>query len=198
MDELTLHRAQQGDAGAFEQLVTPHEAMLWRVCWHYLHHREDAMDCLQEVMLKAWRSIDQYRRDCSFSSWLYRIATSVCIDFLRRQQRTPASTSIDTLAESGFEPQDASPTPEEATLHRESNTALQQAIDALPEDMRTTVILYALEQQRYEDISQIMNVSVGTVKSRLNRARGKISAFLGKKPEQNHFFSVQQGERRTK
>lgn len=197
MDEFTLRRAQQGDAHAFEQLVTPHEPMLWRVCWHYLHHREDAMDCLQEVMLKAWRSIDQYRWDCSFSSWLYRIAASVCIDFLRRQQRSPASTSMEALAESGFEPQDAAPTPEEASLRRENHSALQQAIDALPEDMRTTVILYALEQQRYEDIAQTMNVSVGTVKSRLNRARGKISALLEKKTEQNGFFCVQQDERRT-
>lgn len=82
MDELILRRAQKGDASAFEQLVTPYEQMIWRVCWHYLHHREDAMDCAQEVMLKAWRSIGQYRQDCGFSSWLYRIAGSVCIDFL--------------------------------------------------------------------------------------------------------------------
>ena len=61
MDELILRRAQKGDASAFEQLVTPYEQMIWRVCWHYLHHREDAMDCAQEVMLKAWRSIGQYR-----------------------------------------------------------------------------------------------------------------------------------------
>ena len=64
MDELILRRAQKGDASAFEQLVTPYEQMIWRVCWHYLHHREDAMDCAQEVMLKAWRSIGQYRQDC--------------------------------------------------------------------------------------------------------------------------------------
>ena len=58
MDELILRRAQKGDASAFEQLVTPYEQMIWRVCWHYLHHREDAMDCAQEVMLKAWRSAE--------------------------------------------------------------------------------------------------------------------------------------------
>lgn len=193
MDELTLRRAQSGDATAFEQLVTPYEQMLWRTCWHYVHQTEDAMDCVQEVMLKAWRSIGQYRQDCGFASWLYSIATSVCIDFLRHQKRSPDSDSMDQMAENGFEPRDASPTPEEAALHSESDSHLQQAIDSLPDDMRTTLILYALEQQRYEEISEIMHVSVGTVKSRLNRARAKISAYL----EQNQISSVQHSERRT-
>ena len=121
MDELILRRAQKGDASAFEQLVTPYEQMIWRVCWHYLHHREDAMDCAQEVMLKAWRSIGQYRQDCGFSSWLYRIAGSVCIDFLRKQKRMVDSDSMDAMAENGFEPADDSPTPEAAArlrIHR--------------------------------------------------------------------------------
>lgn len=188
MDELTLRRAQSGDPAAFEALVTPYEQMLWRVCWHHVHQREDAMDCVQEVMLKAWRSIGQYRRDCGFSSWLYKIAVSVCIDFLRHQSRTPDSDSMDQMAENGFEARDTSPTPEEAALHSESDTQLQQALDSLPDDMRTTVILYALEQQRYEEIADIMHVSVGTVKSRLNRARAKISSYLEAHREQKTHF----------
>ena len=72
MDEFTLRLAQKGNTQAFERLVTPHEQTLWRVCWHYTHHPEDAADCLQEAMLKAWRAIGQYRGDCAFSSWLYK------------------------------------------------------------------------------------------------------------------------------
>lgn len=178
MDELILRRAQKGDASAFEQLVTPYEQMIWRVCWHYLHHREDAMDCAQEVMLKAWRSIGQYRQDCGFSSWLYRIAGSVCIDFLRKQKRMVDSDSMDAMAENGFEPADDSPTPEAALLDRESTGDITHALDQLPADMRTVLILYALEKQRYEEIAQITGVSVGTVKSRLNRARRKLAAIL--------------------
>ena len=132
MDELILRRAQKGDASAFEQLVTPYEQMIWRVCWHYLHHREDAMDCAQEVMLKAWRSIGQYRQDCGFSSWLYRIAGSVCIDFLRKQKRMVDSDSMDAMAENGFEPADDSPTPEAALLDRESTGDISRALDQLP------------------------------------------------------------------
>ena len=86
-DEFTLRRAQKGDPQAFERLVTPHEQTVWRVCWHYTHHTEDAKDCMQEAMLKAWRAIGQYRGDCALETWLYRIASTVCLDFLRRQKR---------------------------------------------------------------------------------------------------------------
>ena len=176
--DFTLRRAQKGDAQAFEQLVTPHEQILWRVCWHYTHHPEDAADCLQETMLKAWRGIGSYRGDCAFTSWLYRIAATVCLDFLRRQKRLPVTESADELAEEGFTPVDSSPTPDEAVLHAESTEDIRAAIDALPGDMRTVLILYALQGQPYEAIAEAMQTSVGTVKSRLSRARQKIANFL--------------------
>lgn len=184
-DEFTLRRAQKGDAQAFEQLVTPHEQMLWRVCYHYTHHQEDAADCLQEAMLKAWRAIGSYRGECALSSWLYRIASTVCLDFLRRQKRLPPTESADELAEDGFAPVDTSPTPDEALLKAESAQDIRDAIDSLPADMRTVIILYALQGLGYEEIAEVMKTSVGTVKSRLNRARQKIAKFLsglGNKP----------------
>ena len=177
-DELTLRRAQKGDAHAFEQLVTPHEQMLWRVCWHYTHHQEDAADCLQEAMLKAWRAIGSYRGECSLTSWLYRIAASVCLDHLRKQKRLPETESADELAETGFNPADPSPTPDEHALKAESSADLMAAIDALPGDMRTVLILYALEGKSYEEIADTTGASIGTVKSRLNRARQKLANFL--------------------
>lgn len=178
-DEFTLRRAQKGDAQAFEQLVTPHEQMLWRVCWHYTHHQEDAADCLQEAMLKAWRAIRSYRGECSLSSWLYRIAATVCLDFLRRQKRLPVTESADEMAaEEGFTPVDDSPTPDEAVIRRESADNLRAAIDSLPGDMRTVIILYALQGLGYEEIAAALQISVGTVKSRINRARQKITKFL--------------------
>ena len=177
-DEFTLRRAQKGDAQAFERLVTPHEQTLWRVCWHYTHHQEDAADCLQETMLKAWRAIGQYRGDCELSTWLYRIAATVCVDFLRKRKRLPPTESADEMAETGTHPVDASPTPDEAALNAESARQLRQAIDSLPADMRTALILYALEGQPYEAIAEITGASIGTVKSRISRARQKIAAFL--------------------
>jgi len=178
-DEFTLRRAQKGDAQAFEALVTPHEQMLWRVCWHYTHHQEDAADCLQEAMLKAWRAIRTYRSECSLKSWLYRIAATVCLDFLRKQKRLPPTDSADEMAEEeGFTPVDASPTPDEAVIRQESADNIRAAIDALPAEMRTVIILYALQGLGYEEIAAAMDTSLGTVKSRLNRARQKIAKFL--------------------
>lgn len=177
-DEFTLRRAQKGDAQAFEQLVTPHEQMLWRVCWHYTHHQEDAADCLQEAMFKAWRAIKTYRGECSLSSWLYRIASTVCLDFLRKQKRLPETESADEMAEEGFAPVDDSPTPDEAIIKAESAGNIRAAIDSLPGDMRTVIILYALQGLGYEEIADAMKTSVGTVKSRLNRARQKIAKYL--------------------
>ena len=178
-DEFTLRRAQKGDARAFEMLVTPHEQMLWRVCWHYTHHQEDAADCLQEAMLKAWKAIKSYRGDCSLSTWLYRIAATVCLDFLRKQKRLPETESADELAEDeGFTPVDSSPTPDEAVIKAESADNLRAAIDSLPAEMRTVIILYALQGLGYEEIATATQTSIGTVKSRLNRARQKITKFL--------------------
>lgn len=178
LDELTLRRAQRGDAQAFERLVMPHEQMLWRVCWHYTHHQEDAADCLQEAMLKAWRAIGSYRGECALSSWLYRIAATVCLDFLRKQKRLPETESADEMAEDGFSPVDNSPTPDAAVIQAESAENIRAAIDSLPGDMRTVLILYALEGQPYEAIAEAMQTSVGTVKSRLSRARQKLAKFL--------------------
>ena len=196
-DEFTLRRAQKGDTQAFEQLVTPHEQMLWRVCWHYTHHQEDAADCLQEAMLKAWKAIKAYRGDCSLSTWLYRIASTVCLDFLRRQKRLPLTESADELAEDeGFTPVDSSPTPDEAVLRAESADDLRAAIDALPAEMRTVIILYALQGLGYEEIAASMQTSVGTVKSRINRARRKIAAYLansGNKPPQSSSIKAKGG-----
>lgn len=198
-DEFTLRRAQKGDAQAFEQLVTPHEQMLWRVCWHYTRHQEDAADCLQETMLKAWRAIKSYRGECSLSSWLYRIASTVCLDFLRRQKRLPETESADEMAEEdGFTPVDDSPTPDEAVIRRESADNIRAAIDSLPGDMRTVIILYALQGLGYEEISAALQISVGTVKSRINRARQKIAAYLadgGNKSPQSSSIKAKGGHK---
>ena len=178
-DEFTLRRAQKGDTAAFEQLITPYEQTIWRVCWHYTHHQQDAADCMQEAMLKAWRAIGSYRGECSLSTWLYRIASTVCLDFLRKQKRLPETESADELAEDeGFTPVDDSPTPDEAVIRAESADNIRAAIDALPADMRTVIILYALQGMQYEEIAEITRTSVGTVKSRISRARQKIAKYL--------------------
>ena len=197
MDELTLHRAKRGDPAAFEALITPHERMLWRVCWHYTQHTEDARDCAQEAMLKAWRALPDYRGNCSLETWLYRIAASCCLDFLRRKGRWAAESAEQLAEEAGFDPPDPSPQPEEALQRRDERAELQSALAALPDDMRIALTMSAVEGRRYEDIAQVLGVAPGTVKSRISRARVRLSEILSGKREPSPASSVQHCERRT-
>ena len=168
-----LRRAQRGDSAAFEQLVTPFEGTLWRVCWRHMRHQEDAADCLQETMLKAWRMLPQYRGEGSFEGWLYRICSGVCIDHIRKRTRREAD-SIDAMSEDGFQMHDSAPLPHEQAEAKERQEALMQAIEQLPPDMRDALVLTQLEGRSYEDTAAITGASVGTVKSRINRARQKL------------------------
>lgn len=196
MDELTLRRAQRGDPAAFEALITPHEGLVWRVCWQYTRSREDARDCAQEAMVRAWRSIAQYRGDCALTTWLYRIAASCCLDHLRRQKRH-AAESTDALKEAGFDPPSDAPLPEERVLAAEEHSRLTRALEQLSEDMRTPLLLSAVEGRRYEDIAAEMGVAPGTVKSRINRARVKLAQILSQDAEQSTAPCVQRDERRA-
>ena len=196
MDELLLRRAQRGDSAAFEQLVTPLETLLWRICWRYTRHREDAADCLQETMVKAWRQLPNFRGDGSLEAWLCRICTTCCLDFLRSRTRRSAD-SIDAMQETGFDPRDTAPQPHEAAEQHEEHAELARAIDALPPDMRETLILTQLEGRSYEDAARITGASVGTVKSRINRARQKLLQHMAHFREQSANTNVMHGERRA-
>ena len=173
VDELLLRRARKGDAEAFEQLMTPLEGLIWRVCWHYTGNREDASDCAQEAMVKIWRSLASFRFDCSFETWAYRIAANCSLDFLRKARRN-VHVSLEPLADQGFDPPDPGPGTEEAVLRKDEHARLRQAIAQLPEEQRDALVLTQLEGKSYEEVSQMMNISEGTVKSRVNRARNRL------------------------
>ncbi len=179
MDELTLRRAQQGDSAAFEALVTPEEQHIWRICWRYTRSEADAADCLQETMIRAWRGLGSYRGDAAWSTWLHRIAVNSCLDFLRNRSRRPAE-SLDALRSAGYDPPSGAPGPEETVLNREEREQTARALADLPETMRETVILCVLEDRTYEETAGLMQTNVGTVKSRLSRARDKLSKSLGR------------------
>lgn len=195
MNELLLHKAQKGDPQAFETLMTPFEQMVWRVCWHYLGRREDAEDAAQEVMLKAWRGIGGFRGECSVETWLYRICAGVCTDALRKRKLRD-SVSMDAMHESGNEWTDNAPLPEETVAEEEHRADVRAALDALPDDMRIALLLSAVEGRSYEEVARITGVPMGTVKSRIGRAREKLIKMLEKR-EQSGVPSVQQHERRA-
>ena len=195
-DELMVLRAKGGDAAAFEALVGPHERRVYLTCLKLMGNEADAGDCAQEALLRAYRAMSGYRSEARLETWLYRIAYNVCLDALRRRKRT-AAESLDALSEGGFTPRDRGPTPYAALERKERLALLRRGIDALPEEMRTALLLSQVEHLGYEEIARITQAPVGTVKSRINRARQKLQELLLDQAELFPGIRVQRDERRA-
>ena len=190
MDELLLRRAQRGDPDAFEQLMTPLEKMIWRVCWHYTGDREAASDCGQDAMVR----IGKYRGDCAFETWVYRVAANCCMDFLRKKKRD-RSESIEPLREQGFDPADPKAGTEEQVVAADEHARLREGIAELPEEQREALVMTQLEGVSYEEAAERLGVSEGTVKSRVNRAKSKLKEWLAEERELSPGKYVQRNER---
>lgn len=197
MDELLLRRAQNGDPDAFGQLMEPLEQLVWRVCWHYTGNREAAEDCGQEAMIRIWRALDSYRGDCAFESWVYRIAANCCMDWLRKKKRD-RSVSIEPMKDQGFDPADTSPGTEAQVIAKDERRRLREAIALLPEDQREALVLTQLERVSYEEAARMLDVSEGTVKSRVNRAKARLKEILTPEGELSSPADVKKGERRSR
>ena len=168
-------------AEEFERLAEECERQVYAACFHMMGNREDAMDCAQETMLRAFRAFDSFRGDASFSTWIMRIAMNACTDALRKRKNV---VSLDGLREqAGFDPLDPAPTAYARLEEKERRALLQKALGELPDDMRQLIVLRDMQGMNYEDIAKTLNLPLGTVKSRLNRAREKISQLLQKSSE---------------
>ena len=194
MDELLLRRAQRGDPDAFEQLMTPLEKMIWRVCWHYTGDREAASDCGQDAMVRIWQGLSKYRGDCAFETWVYRVAANCCMDFLRKKKRD-RSESIEPLREQGFDPADPKAGTEEQVVAADEHARLREGIAELPEEQREALVMTQLEGISYEEAAERLGVSEGTVKSRVNRAKSKLKEWLAEERELSPGNYVQRNER---
>ena len=188
-DGTLVASAQGGDVRAFNELVERYQSSVYNVCLRMVGDAHLAEDCAQEAFFAAYRSIKSYRGG-SFRGWLLRIAINTCYDQLRRRQRRPAD-SLDALR--GVDPeQDSSAAqrvadpgsgPEEHSLSAETARQIQAAIDCLPPDQRLTVILCDVQGFSYDEAAQAMAVELGTVKSRLSRARAQLRELLVQKGE---------------
>ena len=196
MDDLLLHKAAGGDPAAFEELMTPLEGMIWRVCWHYTGNREDAADCGQETMLRIWRSLSSWRGDSGFESWVYRVAANCCLDFLRRRKRD-RSESIEPLREQGFDPPDPKPGTEAQVMDREEKERLREGIRRLPEDQREALVLTQLEHVPYDRAAQLLGTTEGTVKSRVNRAKAKLKEWMSGELSPAEYVKQREGRLRS-
>ena len=165
----------------FERLAAENERQVYAVCLHMTGSREDAQDCAQEAMLHAFRAFDSFRGQSSFSTWITRIAMNVCTDALRKRRNV---VSLDEMREGqGFDPPDPSPGVYARLEEKERLRLLQEGLSQLPEDMRSMIVLRDMRGMNYDAIAETMNLPLGTVKSRISRAREKLAQILKKSSE---------------
>lgn len=174
--ELIL-RCQQGDEAAFETLVRRYEQKVYALCRRMCRDEDDALEAAQDAFLAVWRGIGGYRADAAFSTWLYRLATNACLDRLRREKKRGGDVSLDD-AESFIEPVDPAPQPEELAEREETRRAVREALLALPDDYRAVLLLRETEQLSYAEIAAATGLELGTVKSRISRARLALRNYL--------------------
>jgi RNA polymerase sigma-70 factor (ECF subfamily) len=170
-----IERCKQGDLAAFNELVKKYEKQVYNFAYRLTGNYDDANDVAQDAFLRVYNAIGSFRGDASFTTWLFRITTNVFLDDRKRARAHPHSSLDEALdlEESSVARQieDPSPSPEALTEQKERGQILQDTIGSLPENQRAMVVLYHSEQKSYEEIAEMMNLPIGTVKSRLNRAR---------------------------
>ena len=176
-----IERVLAGDVNAYEQLVTQYEKSVYNLALRMVDNPEDAADMAQDAFIKAYNNLSGFRGDSKFSVWLYRIVSNVCLDFLRKQSRRPA-VSLSVEDDDGEDVQldvpDDSMSPQQMLERKLTREAVREGLKQLPEDYRQILLLRELQGLSYDEIAQTLDIGVGTVKSRIFRAREKLCAFL--------------------
>ncbi len=182
IDQQLVERAQRGDKRAFELLVLKYQRKLGRLLSRFVRDPAEVEDVTQEAFIKAYRALPSFRGDSAFYTWLYRIGINTAKNYLvALGRRAPTTTGFDNEEAEGFEDAEQlrdSNTPESELEGKEIAATVNHAMDALPADLRTAITLREIEGLSYEEIANVMNCPVGTVRSRIFRARDAIAAEL--------------------
>ena len=185
-DHSLVQRARSGDERAFRTLVERYQKKVYAVALGMVKDREEAMDVVQEAFVKVHRSLDTFKADATFYTWLYRITVNVCIDVIRRRGAMRAeAVEFDErvghdLAEAnlGAVSSQLGSNPEKSVLRRELGEKIQEALEQIPEKHRAILLLRELDGLSYEELAQALEIPKGTVMSRLFHARAKVQKLL--------------------
>lgn len=176
-----VRRAQSGDSLSFDRLVEAHYATVYSTAYRMLGDSSSASDATQTAFLRAFEALDSFRGASAFGTWLYRIVMNVCLDELRKRRNQPVSLVAEDEEEDSLEERDIPDEAEEPAglvEQRERQAIVQAAIGQLPEDYRAIIVLYDIRGLSYQEISEVLGVPLGTVKSRLNRARHALRELM--------------------
>ncbi len=170
----------RGNVNDFEKLVTAYEKNVYNIALRMVGDPDDAADMTQETFIKAYRALSGFRGDSKFSSWLYRIASNVCLDFLRSRSRHPqvSLSTVDEDDRATFELPDMRQNPEEQLMKKLGMEAVRRGLEQLPEQQRQILVLRELGGLSYAELAQTLGLEEGTVKSRIFRARKRLCALL--------------------
>jgi RNA polymerase sigma-70 factor (ECF subfamily) len=172
-----VEQARSGDLAAFNLLVEHYQGPMFNLCLRMLRTAQGAEDATQEAFIAAYRNLGKFRGG-SFRAWLFRIAGNACYDELRRQKSRPASHLEDESGAPRFEPSAGGASMDDLAQQSELREAIQSALLALPADQRLAIVLCDVQGMDYAEIAQVMQCSLGTIKSRINRGRSKLRTLL--------------------
>ena len=178
-EQQLVDAARNGNEAAFEELVRLYEKRVLALTNRMCRNPEDAAEAAQEAFISAWQGLKFFRGDSSFSTWLYRLASNACVDLLRREGRhqTAAGPSLND-EEANIDVADTAATPHEAAEQQELRELIEEGLRTLSPDHRQVLILREMHQLSYDEIAGVLELDVGTVKSRINRARKQLRNFL--------------------
>ena len=187
-DQELAARARAGDQDAFERLVLDNQNKVYSLAVRLVGDREEAADLAQEAFLKAWQGLAAFQGESSFATWIYRLTTNVCIDYLRRKKRrqeVERAVSLDDEDSGWAEPADAGQDPQRKLEEAERGRALARGLERLPEHQRQVLVMRELSGLSYQEIGAATGLDLGTVKSRIARARLALRKIL---LEDGNFF----------
>lgn len=181
-DNELVGRCQAGDLGAFNAIVERYQSRVFNLAARILGNRTSAEDITQETFISAYRAINRFRAG-SLQAWLLRIATNACRDFMRAGRQRPSESLDEHMLNPGFQVASSDPSPEQQVLQGELAAEIQQSILSIPEDQRAVLVLVDVQGMSYEEAAVAIRASIGTVKSRLSRARARVRDDLARRRE---------------
>ncbi|WP_027398361.1 RNA polymerase sigma factor [Anaerovorax odorimutans] len=187
-EKILIEKAKKGDEGSFETLILSCKGKAYNIALRYMRNEEDAGEVLQESFIKIFRHLDKFNYNSRFDTWVYRIVVNTCNDLIRKNLNRK-EFNFHYEGDEGYEDEipivDSSPTPEEVVIRKENMSYVMSCLDKIGKEHKEIIILRDIQGFSYDEISQITECTVGTIKSRLNRARNKLRKIYFENVELN-------------